>query len=42
MNSGCYNKDISKIFHFFKAMDLNGEIKVFNKDEIKFFIEVIT
>ena len=37
MNSGCYNNDISKIFHSLKAIDLNGDLKVFNKDEIKFF-----
>ncbi len=37
MNSGCYEKDISKIFHSLKAIDLNGDLKVFNKDEIKFF-----
>ena len=37
MNSGCYEKDISKIFHSLKAIDLNGNLKVFNKDEIKFF-----
>ena len=37
MNSGCYEKDISKIFHSLEAIDLNGDLKVFNKDEIKFF-----
>ena len=37
MNSGCYEKDISKIFHSLTAIDLNGDLKVFDKDEIKFF-----
>ena len=37
MNSGCYEKDISKIFHSLEAIDLNGDLKVFHKDEIKFF-----
>ena len=37
MNSGCYEKDISKIFHSLKAIDLNGDLKILNKDEIKFF-----
>ena len=37
MNSGCYEKDISKIFHSLEAIDFNGDLKVFNKDEIKFF-----
>ena len=37
MNSGCYNNDISKIFHSLKAINLNGDLKVYNKDEIKFF-----
>ena len=37
MNSGCYDKDISKIFHSLTAIDLNGDLKIFDKDEIKFF-----
>lgn len=37
MNSGCYEKDISKIFLSLKAIDLDGKIKNFTKDEIKFF-----
>ena len=36
MNSGCYGYDISKIFFSLKAMNLNGELKSFNKDQIKF------
>jgi len=32
MNSGCYGHDISKVFFSLKAMDLNGEIKLFNRD----------
>ena len=37
MNSGCYENDISKIFFSLKAMNFNGEIKSFTKDEVKFF-----
>ncbi len=37
MNSGCYQKDISKIFHSLQAIDLNGNVKVFKKNDIKFF-----
>ena len=37
MNSGCYGEDISKIVFSVKVMDLNGEIKILNKDQIKFF-----
>ena len=37
MNSGCYDHDISNIFFSLKAMNLQGELKSFNKDEIKFF-----
>ena len=37
MNSGCYGHDISKIFLSLKAINFSGEIKSFNKDEIKFF-----
>ena len=37
MNSGCYGYDVSKIFFSLKAVDLNGETKIFDKDKIKFF-----
>ena len=37
MNSGCYGHDISKIFLSLKAINFRGEVKSFNKDEIKFF-----
>ena len=37
MNSGCYGYDISKNFISLKAMDFNGEIKVIEKNQIKFF-----
>ena len=36
MNSGCYGEDISKILVSIKVIDLNGEIKTLNKDEIRF------
>ncbi|MDC0472576.1 UDP-N-acetylmuramate dehydrogenase [Pelagibacteraceae bacterium] len=36
MNSGCYGDDISKILVSIKAMDLNGNIKTINKNEIEF------
>ena len=36
MNSGCYGYDISKVFLSLKAMNLQGELKSFNKEEIKF------
>ena len=36
MNSGCYGYDISRTFFSLKAMSLQGEIKSFNKDQIKF------
>ena len=36
MNSGCYGHDISKVFFSLQAMNLNGELKTFSKDEIKF------
>ena len=36
MNSGCYGYDISKVFLSLKAMNLRGELKSFNKEEIKF------
>ena len=37
MNSGCYGYEMSKIFFSLKVMNLSGEIKLFSKDEIKFF-----
>tara|TARA_A100001011_G_scaffold92542_1_gene97295 strand:- start:947 stop:1810 length:864 start_codon:yes stop_codon:yes gene_type:complete len=37
MNSGCYDSDISKIFVSLKAINLDGKIKSFTKDEVKFF-----
>ena len=37
MNSGCYGEEISKIFVSIKTMNFNGEIKSFDKKEIKFF-----
>ena len=37
MNSGCYDRDISKIFVSLKAINLDGKIKSFTKDEVKFF-----
>ncbi len=37
MNSGCYGYDVSKIFFSLKAMNLNGEVKIFDKNQIKFF-----
>ena len=36
MNSGCYDSDISKIFVSLKAINLEGKIKSFTKDEVKF------
>ena len=36
MNSGCYGYDISKVFFSLKAMNLQGDQKFFNKDEVKF------
>ena len=37
MNSGCYGEDVSKIFFSLKAMNQNGEVKIFDKNQIKFF-----
>ena len=37
MNSGCYGEDISKIFLSLKAINLDGEIEFFNKNQIDFF-----
>ena len=37
MNSGCYGDDISKIFFSLKALNRNGEIETFNKEQIEFF-----
>ena len=37
MNSGCYGEDVSKIFLSLKAMNFDGEIELFNRDQIKFF-----
>ncbi len=37
MNSGCYDSDISKIFVSLKAINLDGKIQFFTKDEVKFF-----
>jgi len=36
MNCGCYGFDISNIFFSLKAIDLSGQIKNFNKDQISF------
>ena len=38
MNSGCYGEEISKIFLSLKAINLDGEVEFFNKDQIDFFI----
>ena len=37
MNSGCYDSDISKIFVSLKAINLDGKIKSFTKDDVRFF-----
>ena len=37
MNSGCYEKDISKVFVSMKVIDFEGNEKTINKDQIKFF-----
>lgn len=37
MNSGCYGQDISKILVSVQAMDLNGNIKIINSSDIKFY-----
>ncbi len=36
MNSGCYGYDVSRTFLSLKAMNLNGELRSFNRDEIQF------
>lgn len=37
MNSGCYGYDISQIFFSLKAINFSGNLKSFNKDDVKFF-----
>jgi len=37
MNSGCYDYDISQIFFSLKAINFSGNLKSFNKDDVKFF-----
>ena len=37
MNSGCYDYDISQIFFSVKGINFNGNLKSFNKDDVKFF-----
>ena len=37
MNSGCYGEDISKILVSLQAMDFDGNIRVINSSDIKFF-----
>ena len=37
MNSGCYGEDISGIFSSIITLDYNGQIKSFDKNQIKFF-----
>ena len=37
MNSGCYGYDISQIFFSLKAINFSGNLKLFNKDDVKFF-----
>jgi UDP-N-acetylmuramate dehydrogenase len=37
MNSGCYDYDISQIFFSLKGINFSGNLKSFNKDDIKFF-----
>ena len=37
MNSGCYGEDISGIFSSISTLDFNGNIKHFDKNQIKFF-----
>jgi UDP-N-acetylmuramate dehydrogenase len=37
MNSGCYDHDISQIFFSLKAINFSGNLKSFNKDDVKFF-----
>ena len=37
MNSGCYGHDISQIFFSLKTINFSGNLKSFNKDDVKFF-----
>ena len=37
MNSGCYGEEISKIIVSVQAMDFEGNIKIFQSSDIKFF-----
>ena len=37
MNSGCYGEDIFWIFSSISTLDFNGNIKHFDKNQIKFF-----
>ncbi|MBO6480136.1 MAG: UDP-N-acetylmuramate dehydrogenase [Pelagibacteraceae bacterium] len=37
MNSGCYDYDISQIFFSLKGINFSGNLKSFNKDDVKFF-----
>jgi len=37
MNSGCYDNDISQIFFSLKGINFSGNLKSFNKDDVKFF-----
>ena len=37
MNSGCYDYDISQIFFSLKTISFSGNLKSFNKDDVKFF-----
>ncbi len=37
MNSGCYEKDISKVFVSMKVIDFEGNERTINKDQINFF-----
>ena len=37
MNSGCYNDEISKLIKSIKVIDFNGNTKIINKNDIKFY-----
>ena len=37
MNSGCYDYDVSQIFFSLKGINFSGNLKSFNKDDVKFF-----
>ncbi len=37
MNSGCYDYDISQIFFSLKGINFSGNLKSFNKGDVKFF-----